>query len=101
MDVSSTPIYRRSFRPKVLSAKELEKDKTPVDFTMYDAIPADEPSMEVDDSSEMDKFLPMLNDYLKSEFHQTFFVFDMLTCSLSPQQYDSREWLYDEECQFH
>ncbi|KAF8798860.1 hypothetical protein BYT27DRAFT_7202578 [Phlegmacium glaucopus] len=48
--------------PKVLSSKESEKN--PVDFRMYDAIPATQQSLSADES-EMDKFLPMLNDYLK------------------------------------
>ena len=48
--------------PKVLSSKDIAK--RPVDFKMYDAIPAAQQS---DDSSEVNKFLPMLNDYLKSE----------------------------------
>jgi hypothetical protein len=41
--------------------------KSPVDFRMYDAIPAAQQSLSTDDSSEVGKFLPMLNDYLKSE----------------------------------
>lgn len=57
--------------PKVLSSKEIIKN--PVDFKMYDAIPAEQQSSSTDDSSEMDKFLPMLNDYLQSEL-QLYFV---------------------------
>jgi hypothetical protein len=34
---------------------------------MYDAIPAVQQSLSIDDSSEVGKFLPMLIDYLKSE----------------------------------
>lgn len=45
--------------PKVLSSKEIARN--PVDFKMYDAIPASQQSS----STEMDNFLPMLNDYLK------------------------------------
>ena len=33
---------------------------------MYDAIPASRTPIPQEDTSEMDKFLPMLNDYLKS-----------------------------------
>lgn len=51
--------------PKVLSSKEISKNT--IDFKMYDAIPAAQQSSYSGDSSEMDKFLPMLNDYLKSE----------------------------------
>ena len=51
--------------PKVLSSKDIAK--SPVDFKMYDAIPAAQQSLSTDDSSEVNKFLPMLNDYLKSE----------------------------------
>ena len=51
--------------PKVLSSKDIAK--RPVDFKMYDAIPAAQQSLSADDSSEVNKFLPMLNDYLKSE----------------------------------
>jgi len=49
--------------PKVLSSKEIPK--TPIDFKMYDAILAARQPLPTDDASEMDKFLPMLNDYLK------------------------------------
>ncbi|PPQ67988.1 hypothetical protein CVT25_000468 [Psilocybe cyanescens] len=51
--------------PKVLSSKELEKNKSASDFKMYDAIPTDEQPTVQDEPSEIDKFLPMLNDYLK------------------------------------
>ncbi|KAF4617307.1 hypothetical protein D9613_006005 [Agrocybe pediades] len=53
--------------PKVLSAKELAQKKTAPDFKMYDAVPEDtqQQNMAVDTPSEMDKFLPMLNDYLR------------------------------------
>jgi len=49
--------------PKVLSSKDIAR--SPVDFKMYDAIPADQQSLSTDESSEVNKFLPMLNDYLK------------------------------------
>ena len=48
---------------KVLSSKEVEKN--PVDFKMYDAILSGQKP--ADNSSEMDNFMPMLNDYLKSQ----------------------------------
>ncbi|KAF8967109.1 hypothetical protein BDZ97DRAFT_566928 [Flammula alnicola] len=51
--------------PKVYSTKELEERRSQRDFKMYDAVPANEQPMVVDEPSEMDKFLPMLNDYLK------------------------------------
>ncbi|KAI0316267.1 hypothetical protein OF83DRAFT_262772 [Amylostereum chailletii] len=48
--------------PKVWSSTELEKAKS--DFKMYDAVLAlDAPAAPVDE--EMEKFLPMLQDYLK------------------------------------
>ncbi|KAF8158231.1 hypothetical protein B0H34DRAFT_674684 [Crassisporium funariophilum] len=50
--------------PKVLSSKEMETKKS-VDFKMYDAIPTTQPSVPEKEDAEMDKFLPMLNDYLK------------------------------------
>lgn len=49
-------------RPKVISSKDLPQKKSLLpDFKMYDAVPAvDKPTVD----SEMEKFLPMLNDYL-------------------------------------
>ncbi|TFY72883.1 hypothetical protein EVG20_g151 [Dentipellis fragilis] len=47
--------------PAVLSAKDLEKQKA--DFQMYDAILASENATPMD--PEIEKFLPMLQDYLK------------------------------------
>ena len=58
--------------PKVLSAKDIAK--SPVDFKMYDAILADQQSLSADDSSEVNKFLPMLNDYLKSELQKFYLI---------------------------
>jgi hypothetical protein len=52
--------------PKVISHKDLPTKKK--DFKMYDAIlygDGDRPAPAFD--SEMDKFMPMLTDYLKSE----------------------------------
>ncbi|KIM43232.1 hypothetical protein M413DRAFT_444040 [Hebeloma cylindrosporum] len=51
--------------PKVLSAKDLEKNQPTRDFKMYDAVPTIEEPLPVDNSEEMDKFLPMLNSYLR------------------------------------
>jgi len=51
--------------PKVLSAKDLDKSQPTRDFKMYDAVPTTEEPMAVDNLGEMDKFLPMLKDYLK------------------------------------
>ncbi|KAH9480560.1 hypothetical protein JR316_0007160 [Psilocybe cubensis] len=51
--------------PKVLSSKEVAKNKALADFKMYDAIPTDQQPAIMEEPSEMDKFLPMLNDYLK------------------------------------
>lgn len=46
--------------PKVISAKDVPKN----DFKMYDAIPADQEALVQSLDPEMDKFLPMLQDYL-------------------------------------
>ncbi|KAF9534527.1 hypothetical protein CPB83DRAFT_844379 [Crepidotus variabilis] len=56
--------------PKVLSSKEVEerrlaKEQAAKDFKMYDAIPTGQRPIVQEDTSEMDKFLPMLNDYLR------------------------------------
>ncbi|KJA14316.1 hypothetical protein HYPSUDRAFT_150581 [Hypholoma sublateritium FD-334 SS-4] len=51
--------------PTVYSSKELEARKNARDFKMYDAVPSSAPTpMAVDEPSDMDNFLPMLNDYL-------------------------------------
>jgi len=78
-------------RPKVLSAKDLASSKTANDFKMYDAIPEEtqQAGMAVDtpslSSAEMDKFLPMLNDYLKSEFPcSSLLLFDLEFNLFSP-----------------
>lgn len=63
--------------PKVLSSKEIEMN--PVDFKMYDAIPAVQQPLSTDEPTEMDKFLPMLNDYLKSELQLYFLLIQHLT----------------------
>ncbi|PPR07116.1 hypothetical protein CVT24_010952 [Panaeolus cyanescens] len=49
--------------PKVISAKELEKGSS-TDFKMFDAVP-EKKQVPKESDSEMDKFLPMLNEYLK------------------------------------
>ena len=57
--------YTAFSSPKVISSKALpQKECLLPDFKMYDAIPA--PSMPTSPpmDSEMEKFLPMLNDYL-------------------------------------
>ncbi|EDR13317.1 uncharacterized protein LACBIDRAFT_309045 [Laccaria bicolor S238N-H82] len=52
--------------PKVVSAKDLPAKSKRHDFKMYDAIPsAKKASKRSEIDSEMEKFLPMLNDYLK------------------------------------
>ncbi|KAF9485884.1 hypothetical protein BDN70DRAFT_870810 [Pholiota conissans] len=50
--------------PTVYPSKELEARKNARDFKMYDAVRQSETAMNVDEPSDMDKFLPMLNDYL-------------------------------------
>ncbi|KIK03305.1 hypothetical protein K443DRAFT_95367 [Laccaria amethystina LaAM-08-1] len=52
--------------PKVVSAKDLSAKSRLHDFKMYDAIPSTrKASKRLEIDSEMEKFLPMLNDYLK------------------------------------
>lgn len=68
MCIHSFPDRLLDIRPKVLSARDVEKSHPTRDFKMYDAIPAMEEPLAVDDSEEMDKFLPMLNNYLKSVY---------------------------------
>ena len=66
---SPSPNHRLSYehRPIVYSSKELEARKNARDFKMYDAVPSSAPTpMAVDEPSDMDNFLPMLNDYLSS-----------------------------------
>lgn len=54
-------------RPKVWSSKELDAIKRAAQFKMYDAVPSTAhsaaPSMSETDA-EIEKFLPMLKDYL-------------------------------------
>ncbi|KAF7299314.1 hypothetical protein MIND_00880400 [Mycena indigotica] len=61
------PLKRRfpSSPPKVLSAKDLEAAK-PKDtgFTLYDAVLSGDKSASMGNDDELDKFLPMLSDYL-------------------------------------
>ncbi|KAF9462991.1 hypothetical protein BDZ94DRAFT_1298106 [Collybia nuda] len=51
--------------PKVLSAKNSPPKSVHPDFKMYDAVLAIDKSVPPAVDSEMEKFLPMLNDYLK------------------------------------
>lgn len=46
--------------PKVISSKDVPRN----DFRMYDAVPEDQGSTLPPMDPEMDKFLPMLQDYL-------------------------------------
>jgi hypothetical protein len=48
--------------PKVVSHKEFLKSKS--EFAYYDAVPTIEANLKED--PEMDKFMPMLEEYLKS-----------------------------------
>ena len=56
------------YRPKVWSSKELEQASSAPDIKMYDAVPDDgsdqKPASPMD--SEIDKFIPLLDEYLKS-----------------------------------
>lgn len=58
------------FRPKVIAAKDLPPKTSPdSNFKLYDAILQSEKRPKTPEpDSEMDKFLPMLQDYLKSGF---------------------------------
>lgn len=58
------------FRPEVLPAKSTEtRGKSAIDFRLYDAVLASQRLMAKDQASaELDNFLPLLNDYLKSQF---------------------------------
>ncbi|KIK26653.1 hypothetical protein PISMIDRAFT_94262 [Pisolithus microcarpus 441] len=55
-----TPRRRPTSPPKVISAKDALQN----DFKMYDAVPADQETAMQPLDSEMEKFLPMLQDYL-------------------------------------
>jgi hypothetical protein len=50
--------------PKVISAKDVQP---PSDFRMYDAVPADKKPASPAFDSNMEKFLPMLQNYLRSK----------------------------------
>jgi hypothetical protein len=53
--------------PQFLSSRDFNKEPKPAkDFKLYDAIPAEAPVAQAPISDEVDKFLPLLNDYLKS-----------------------------------
>jgi len=51
-------------RPKVVSAKDVQSQN---DFRMYDAVPAEQKNASPIFDSEMEKFLPMLQNYLCSK----------------------------------
>ncbi|CAA7261453.1 unnamed protein product [Cyclocybe aegerita] len=52
--------------PRVIPVKELEEQAAcSRDFKMFDAVPTQGVPVVQDELSEVDKFLPMLNDYLK------------------------------------
>jgi len=68
MSIHSLPDRLLHLRPKVLSVKDVEKSQPTPDFKMYDAVPATEEPLAMDNSEDMDKFLPMLNYYLKSVY---------------------------------
>ena len=68
MLIHSFPDRLLNLRPKVLSAKDVEKSQPTRDIKMYDAVLAIEEPLAVDSSEEVDKFLPMLNNYLKSVY---------------------------------
>lgn len=55
--------YVKHSPPKTTSSKDLCKDPISSDFKMYDAILSEGGSMR---DPEMEKFLPLLNDYLKN-----------------------------------
>ncbi len=55
--------------PEVHAKGTETRRKSAIDFRMYDAVPANQKLMAKDQASiELDKFLPLLNDYLKSQF---------------------------------
>jgi hypothetical protein len=59
------PTHFAITRPKVLSAKDLPPKIRNPDFKMFDAVLATDKLVPPAVDSEMEKFLPMLNDYLK------------------------------------
>ncbi|KAJ3576299.1 hypothetical protein NP233_g546 [Leucocoprinus birnbaumii] len=57
---------RSANSPKVLASKDLTKHRPVPDFKMYDAILSEKESISASQPDpEMDKFLPLLNDYLR------------------------------------
>ncbi|KXN88130.1 RNA polymerase II nuclear localization protein iwr1 [Leucoagaricus sp. SymC.cos] len=66
-DEAAPPAKRQATSPpKVYASKDLHKRPAASDFRMYDAILSDQKSQQASTSdSEMEKFLPLLNDYLK------------------------------------
>ncbi|KAI0051508.1 hypothetical protein FA95DRAFT_1554601 [Auriscalpium vulgare] len=59
-----SPSVRSNAPPKVLSARDLEQQPK-TDFKLYDAVLAAEPAPPSPIDSELENFLPMLQDYLK------------------------------------
>lgn len=60
-----TGLTRHCGRPKVLSTKDLPPKKSQPDFRMFDAVLTTDKPPSTPMDPEMEKFLPMLNDYLK------------------------------------
>jgi hypothetical protein len=61
-----------SARPKVISAKDVPPKAKATGFKLYDAVlSADKPPVPEADE-EMEKFLPMLNEYLRRTLIQSF-----------------------------
>ncbi|KAF5355272.1 hypothetical protein D9758_006062 [Tetrapyrgos nigripes] len=52
--------------PSVLSSKDLEEQKANADFKMYDAIRSDDVGKNEELDPQMEKLLPMLQDYLRT-----------------------------------
>ncbi|KAG6909269.1 hypothetical protein DXG01_001331 [Tephrocybe rancida] len=61
----NTRVRRPTHPPKVLSAKDLPPKHSHPDFKMFDAVLATDKPVSTHMDPEMEKFLPMLNDYLK------------------------------------
>jgi hypothetical protein len=68
--VRITPLFRLLIynRPKVHPSKDMPKHLPALDFRMYDAILSERKSTQASiPDPEMEKFLPLLKDYLKSK----------------------------------
>lgn len=56
------------YRPKVYSSKEMEEIKRSAAFKMYDAVPSSVSGAVISDTDkEIEKFLPLLKDYLSGK----------------------------------